>query len=49
MLLGGRLGSNADEGRDKLRYASASGKYTLNRRFLNEILLESVRMGNAGN
>lgn len=34
-LLGGWLGSNADEERDKLRYALASGMYTLNQRFLN--------------
>ena len=30
------LALEADEGRDKLRYASGSGKYTLIRRFPNE-------------
>jgi hypothetical protein len=30
------LAQYADEGRDKLRYAPASGMYALNRRFPNE-------------
>jgi hypothetical protein len=35
ILLGGRLGSGADEGRDKRRYSLASGMYTLNQGSLN--------------
>ena len=35
ILLGGWLGSNADEGRDKLRNVLASGTYTLNQKSLN--------------
>jgi hypothetical protein len=35
ILSGEWLSSDAEEGRDKLRYAPASSMYALNRRFLN--------------